>query len=342
MTIEYSDDLRSPLRRMVWVFPDRESTRGQSKWERSFWNTYEDVAAELGLEWLRHAPEDIAIDGTDPRHPVVYVAGEQVTPQDTLFVTSLYSLPYQAMEVFNQLSLFSVLENTGFYLPAPPSLATISNDKLATVLLLKDSPIPAVPTVRITPGRDLGYRHYEPALRQMTFPAIVKPTGWCAGWGVCMAHNLEDLRGLLSLAQGGETTMAVQPYLGRNTVDYRVFLVDGRPHTVMQRTPPAESYVANFGRGGRLDYVPLPTELADALEFFAERLPIPFVCVDFLFDGERYWLSEIEPDGAIVCPDYDSPAMLRRQHSIIEARFRAYQRGHLAWLDQTLRETSHV
>ena len=62
------------------------------------------------------------------------------------------------------------------------------------------------------------------------------------------------------------------------------------------------------------------------------RIPIPFVCVDFLFDGERYWFSEIEPDGAIVCPDHDSDAVVRRQRSIIEARFRAYRRGHARWL----------
>lgn len=318
----------STLRRMVWVFPDRESSRALDKWHSIFWDDYASVAGDLGLSWTRHAPEDIAVDFTGGT-PQVYVAGEEVTPADTLFVTSLYSLPYQAMDVFNQYALYAVLEHSGYYLPAPPSLSAIVNDKLATLLYLKDSPIPAIPTVRIGTGRDLGYRHYEPALRNMTFPAIVKPTGWCSGWGICMAHNLEDLRGLLSLAQGGETTVAVQPYLGRNTIDYRVHLVDGKPHTVLRRIPKSESYVANIGRGGSMEYAPLPTELADAVEYFARRVPIPFLCVDFLFDGERYWFSEIEPDGAIACPEPDSPAALRRQRSIIEARFRAYQRGHL-------------
>jgi glutathione synthase/RimK-type ligase-like ATP-grasp enzyme len=329
----FEDDLESsPLRRMVWVFPDRESTRAAPKWQKAFWHAYQEVATELGLTWARHAPEDIAVDCQNRDDPLVYVAGERVTPADTLFVTSLYSLPYQAMDVFNQYALYAVLEHGGFYLPAPPRLSAIVNDKLATILYLKDAPIPAIPTVRIGTGRDLGYRHYEPVLREITFPAIVKPTGWCAGWGICMAHNLEDLHGMLSLAQGGETTIAIQPYLGRHTIDFRVFMVDGKPHTVARRTPPAESYVANFGRGGGVEYVPLPTELADAMDYFAERIPIPFVCVDFLFDGEKYWFSEIEPDGAIVCPDHDSPAVVRRQRSIIEARFRAYRRGHARWL----------
>jgi len=333
---------RSTLRRMVWVFPDRESTRAVPKWRRSFWDAYAEVAAELGLAWESHPPEDVAVDGMDRGNPRVFVAGERVTPADTLFVTSLYSLPYQAMDVFNQYALYAVLENAGFYLPSPPWLSATVNDKLATLLHLKDSPIPPIPTVRIGTGRDLGHRFYEPVLERMTFPVIVKPTGWCAGWGICMAHNLADLRGILSLAQGGETTVAVQPYLGKDTIDYRVFLVDGKPHTVARRTPKPGSYVANTGSGGRMDYVPLPTELADALEYFADRVPIPFLAVDFLYDGEMFWFSEIEPDAAIVCPDHDSPAVVRRQLSIIEARFRAYRRGHAQWLGHKVKEASHV
>jgi glutathione synthase/RimK-type ligase-like ATP-grasp enzyme len=327
------------LRRMVWVFPDRESRRAVPKWEKAFWFAYQEVAAELGMTWTSHPPDDIAVDCMNRGEPRVYVAGEEVTPEDTLFVTSLYSLPYQSADIFNQFAIFSVLENAGFYLPAPPSIAAVANDKMATILYFKDSPVPAIPTVRIGTGRDLGHRLYEPVLRDMTFPAIVKPVGWCAGWGVCMAHNLEDLRGLLSLAQGGETAIAVQPYLGAGTSDVRVFMVDGVAHTVARRTPPDGAYVANTGRGGRVEYVGVPEELEDALAYFAKKIPIPFLCVDFLSDGRRYWFSEIEPDGAIVCPDHDSPEVVRRQRSIIHARFQAYRRGHAHWLGHDLKES---
>ncbi len=330
------------LRRMVWVFPDRESTRAIPKWEKAFWFAYEEVAGELGLEWTSHAPDDVAVDNMDPGNPKVYVAGELVTPRDTLFITSLYSLPYHAQDVFNQYALYAVLEQCGFYLPNPPWLSPIVNDKLATILFLKDSPIPPVPTIRIGTGRDLGHRLYEPVLAKMEFPVIVKPVGWCAGWGICMAHNIEDLRGLLSLAQGGETTLAIQPYLGANTIDFRVFMVDGKPHTVARRTPPTGAYVANYGRGGGVEYVPVPYQLADALDYFAERVPVPFLCVDFLFDGERFWFSEIEPDGAIVVPDPDDAAVVKRQRSIIEARFRAYRRAHAQFIGEKVKELSHV
>jgi len=118
-----------------------------------------------------------------------------------------------------------------------------------------------------------------------------------------MAHNLEDVRGVLSLAQGGETTLVCQPYLGPRTVDYRVYLVDGEPLATLRRTPRSGAYVGNLGRGGSEAYVDLPAELAAALPYFARKVPIPYLCVDFLYDGHRYWLSEIEPDGVISSPD---------------------------------------
>src|SRR5262245_49911071 len=215
-----------------------------------FWFDYAQVAEQIGLRWVSHPPDDVAVDVLERGSPRVYLAGELVTPQDTLFVTSLYSLPYQAQDVFNQYALYAVLEQMGFYLPSPPYLSAIVNDKLATLLHLQDSPVPAIPTVRIGTGRDLGLRLYEPALHRLTFAAIVKPTGWCSGWGICMARDTEDLRGLLSLAQGGETTLVCQPYLGERTADYRVYLVDGQPEAVLRRTPKPGAYVGNIGRGG--------------------------------------------------------------------------------------------
>ncbi|HZM83454.1 MAG TPA: hypothetical protein VFC19_47675 [Candidatus Limnocylindrales bacterium] len=336
------DDLiQSTLRRMVWVFPDRESSRALPKWRHAFWDAYEEVAARLGLTWCRNAPDDVVVDATD-RVPRVFVAGDEVTPADTLFVTSVYSLPYQVIDVFNQHAIHAVLEQCGFYLPIPPGISALINDKLATILSLPDLPIDPIPTIRIGTGRDLGFKFYAPVLSQVSFPAIVKPIGWGAGWGVCMAHNLEDLHGLLSLAQAGDTAVVIQPYLGPDTVDIRVNLLDGKPHSAMQRAPRKGGYVGNLGRGGRLEFVPVPAGLAGTLDYIAERFPIPFLCADFLFDGQRYWFSEIEPDGAIVAPDPESPADVDQQLSTIEARFRAYRQGHWRWLGHKVKEESHA
>jgi hypothetical protein len=129
------DDLtQSTLRRMCWVFPDRESTRTAAAWHTFFWEIYFEVAAELGLTWCRHPPDAVTVDSLDPSKARVFVDDNLVTPEDTLFITALYSLPYQSMDTFNQYALYAVLEQLGFYLPFPLSLSPIANDKLATIL----------------------------------------------------------------------------------------------------------------------------------------------------------------------------------------------------------------
>jgi glutathione synthase/RimK-type ligase-like ATP-grasp enzyme len=147
---------------------------------------------------------------------------------------------------------------------------------------------------------------------------------------VNLASSGEELRGLASLAQGGDTTLVVQPYLGDGTVDYRVYVIDGRTYAVAKRTPEPGSLVANASRGGSMEYVPIPAELAEATAYFAERLPIPFFCIDFLHDGERLWLSELEPDGVIL-PDVTDPNRTQ-QRDITRARFTAYRNAHARWL----------
>jgi glutathione synthase/RimK-type ligase-like ATP-grasp enzyme len=316
---------------MVWVFPDRESTRATAMWHPFFWDLYADVADELGLTWSRHAPDAITVDGLDAGKPVVYVDDEVVTPEDTLFITALYSLPYQSMDIFNQYAVYAVLEQLGFYLPFPPSLSPIANDKAATMLFFADSPVPTIPTIRFGCGPDVGKHLYEVGLSGLTYPAIVKPAGWCGGGGVNLAHSSEDVRGLATLASGGDTTLVAQPYLGDGTIDYRVYVVDGEPYAMMQRTPEPGSPVANASRGGSMSFPPVPAELAEATAYFAERLPIPFFCLDFLYDGERYWFSELEPDG-VIAPEWSDPARTL-QRDVTRARWNAYRNGHARWLE---------
>lgn len=316
---------------MVWVFPDRESTRATAMWHPFFWDLYAEVAAELGLTWSRHAPDEITVDGLDAGKPVTYVDGEVVTPEDTLFITALYSLPYQSMDIFNQYSVYAVLEQLGFYLPFPPSLSPIANDKAATMLFFADSPVPTIPTVRFGCGPDVGKHAYEVCLSGLTYPAIVKPSGWCGGGGVNLAHSAEDVRGLATLASGGDTTLVAQPYLGDGTIDYRVYVIDGEPYAMMQRTPEPGSPVANASRGGSMSFPPVLPELAEATAYFAERLPIPFFCLDFLYDGERYWFSELEPDG-VIAPEWSDPTRAL-QRDITRARWSAYRNGHARWLE---------
>lgn len=79
-----------------------------------------------------------------------------------------------------------------------------------------------------------------------------------------------------------------------------------------------------------MEFGAIPDELADATAYFAERLDLPFFCVDFLHDGERFWFSELEPDG-VIAPDFEDPDR-SVQRDITRARFTAYRDAHAKWL----------
>jgi len=311
--------------RLCWIYPDRGTERMRTKEWTYVWGVYEEVARERGWTLSLHQPDEVTVDATGQGAARVFLDGAAVTPHDTVFVTSLWTLPHHAPDVCNQLYLYAILEAAGFYLPIPPRLSCIAGDKAATVLHLADSPTPHVPTVRIGTGRDFAPRLYETATAGLSHPLLVKPAYWGMGQGVCLAHSAEELEGLVGLAAGAGTALVCQPWLGEGVDDVRVYVIDGRPHTVLRRMPQGAALTANVSAGGAVRAVALPPELADTVAYVASRMPMPYLTVDFLHDGERYWLSEVEPDGAV-------GSQAKEQRAIVAARFDAYGAAHREFL----------
>ncbi|WJK35189.1 hypothetical protein [Solwaraspora sp. WMMA2065] len=317
-------------RRLSWIYPDRGTAWLRQAEQDAVWGPYQEIAADLGLEFTVNKPEEVAVDATDPGRPKVYLDGAPVTPADTIFVTSLYSLPHQTQDVCNQVFLFTILERLGFYLPIPPALSYIGEDKLASVVHLAGSPIPLLPTVRVGSGREAMAGRSDAALAALPFPLIVKPAYWGMGLGISVVHNMHDLKGLIGLAGGSDTALVAQPYL-KVVREQRVYVVDGQAHTVLYGYKDGYCLAVTKASGGRHErgYSALPPELADTVAYVAERLPTPYFTLDFLFDGERHWVSEIELDGAVAfngIPEQDAAA-----RAIVRARFEAYLAGFARW-----------
>ncbi|MBB6174732.1 glutathione synthase/RimK-type ligase-like ATP-grasp enzyme [Nocardiopsis mwathae] len=321
----------STARRLCWIYPDRGTAAQRTMEHEAVWDQYRAVAEDLGLEMSLHAPEEVAIDARDPRDPRFYLRGERITPEDTILVTHFYTLPHQAADVCNQATLYAGLEEGGFYLPIPPRIAFIGRDKLATMLFLADSPVPTVPTVRIGSGRSAMSGHYDVAFQGLDYPLIVKPAYWGMGLGVSVVSNIHDLRGVIGLAGGSDTALVVQPYLGQ-VREGRIFVIDGKPHTILQGEKEGYCMVSTRALGGRhkRQYVDSLEELDGAVAYAASRLRTPYFTLDFLHDGERYWISEIEPDGAVGFSQDAQQA--QTGYRIVHDRFQAYLRGHREWI----------
>ncbi|HEU5109263.1 MAG TPA: hypothetical protein VFT95_12030, partial [Micromonosporaceae bacterium] len=290
-----------------------------------YWELYRAAARSCGLDYAIHDPSSIVVDAIGGTQAAVFVAGEQVNPADTLFVTDLYTLPQHIPDTFKQISAFTVLEQLGFYLPVPPQLSLIANDKLATALYLADCPVAPIPTFRFGTGRDESIIGAA-SLAALPYPVVVKPAGWGAGLGILLAEDESQVRAIASLAGGADCDLVCQPFLGAGTEDYRLYFVEGQVHTTMRRVPSPGEVVANVMRGGRAEYVDLPAGLTEAAEYLGEKLAIPFFCADFLFDGQEFHLSEIELDGLY---GLDQAG---RNTGLLEARFAAYVRQHERFL----------
>lgn len=316
-------------KRFCWIFPDRSSTRQRrAEWEH-YWANYTNVAASMGFSLEICSPEAIEVVSRPPEPLRVLVWGEPVRPETTVFVTDLYLMPYQVADGVAQLLTFQALELAGFYLPIPPALSLIMNDKLATHALLRDGPLTILPSVRVQTGRDVGDHDVERLLAGLSLPAVVKPATWGTGIGVTLARTAGDVRALLTLASGAEAAMTVQPFLGWGVVDHRVYVIDGRPQRVLTRSPAEGELVGNTARGGTARFVDLPAALEAPVRFAVERLGVPYFCMDFLYDGERFWFSEIELDGGI---GRISLITQEQTEDILRARFTAYDRAHERWL----------
>jgi glutathione synthase/RimK-type ligase-like ATP-grasp enzyme len=319
------------MKNLFWIFPDRSSLKQQPLEYEHYWKEYIEAAKRVNFRVRVISAEAIDIVYLSDGTVQTFVDSQPVCPTDTIFVTELYTFPHQQRDILSQITTFKALQLQGFYLPIDPELSIVMNDKLATHLFfhrLREQGVSILPSIRLIAGRDLDYHNLEQLLAQFPFPLLVKPASWAGGIGVTLARNLVELRSILGLASGFDCAMIIQPWISSpELVDYRVFFVKGKPHTILARRARQGNIVANLNRGGKAELVEMPEGLLSPALLAGQLIHLPFFCLDFLFDGQSYWLSEVELDGGIL--DVDRERMQR----LFMDRFNAYNDTHETWLE---------
>ena len=214
------------------------------------------------------------------------------------------------MDIWNQLSVYAVLEQLGFYLPFPPCPVADRQRQGRDDALLRglarasdpDDPHRDRPRPQQAPLRDRDHRPHLPGDRQAR--RLVRRR---------RGQHRAQLRGR---ARGG------QPGAGRRHHDGRAALL-GRRHDRLPRLRRRRRAVRHDAADAAQPGSPVSNAEprrrhgvpADRRPSWSrprrtspKKLPdVPFFCVDFLYDGERYWFSELEPDGVIVAPSWPIP-----------------------------------
>jgi hypothetical protein len=252
------------------------------------------AAGQAGIDLVSVTVDDVVVR-MDPDETRVFVRGSRVRSDSCFFHTKLMTWPDAQPDAWRMLSLFGVLDAAGFYTTVPASLNIATNDKLLTLLRYADPAAMPIPTWRLStrqftwlPISDLG----------MDYPLVVKPANWGAGYGIVRVETPQELQAVLQLSGAGELNMVIQPWLGPDTVDYRVYCIDGSAWRACTRKPQAGAVASNTFQGGELEYIDVPPRFAAPAERIAKSLGLAYACVDFLEADGEIWLSEIEADGA--------------------------------------------
>jgi glutathione synthase/RimK-type ligase-like ATP-grasp enzyme len=300
-----------------WMLPQRERyTEYQSYVDQ--WQPYRTSAAKVGFELTVIDADDVAVWHTEAETNV-YVRGKQCYRDAAAFHTKLLTWPNYNVDVWRFLSTFAVLEASGFYTTIPPMQSVVNDDKLLTFLQPWAHKIPRLPTLRILTRNFVNLESLlDPAA--ITFPVLVKPSNWGSGMGVVRANSLAELTAVLQIAGASELVMLIQPLLGDQPVDCRVYCIEGEPDLALARKPLGAALTSNVELGGQAKLIAPPEALTDSARTVAAALGAPYVAVDFLMSAEGTYLSEIEVDGMIPVTVY--PEM----EGMLDRRFAAYRR----------------
>lgn len=312
--------------RLLFVFPDRGSAQDREWEDTTIWPAYRASAQQVGLDLEVVVPEHVQFGPSEARW-----RGELLLPQRDLVVYSTRANPTHCVDLWNGISTVRSLETLGFWSAIPIDHAVLFNDKFATAEALRDSPVPTIPSVRITTGRDLGRTDVHALVPDDWFPVFVKPASWGRGLGCLSCPDRTSLDGALGLASGSDAPVVIQPTIRGVVADTRVVVVEGEIVSAYDRLPPAGGGVANVSRGAstrlRTEIEPEVAQLASLVQ---ERFGLAYLCIDLLrTEGGGLWLAECEPDGAVtgLFPHGDEA------NRVLGARFAAYARAHVQHLD---------
>ncbi|PWK80666.1 RimK-like ATP-grasp domain-containing protein [Lentzea atacamensis] len=312
---------------LYWIYPER--TRRAN--DPAAWENYHAAAAKSGIELESISVDDIEI-AFDGSRAQVFVKQRAVDPLRDFFHNKLHTWPMFQVDVWRSLSTFQGLESAGFCTLIPASHNILANDKISTLIEFADVPgVKHLSTLSV-PTRDFLSLRLRPAEIGIDYPVVAKPAHWASGRGVTRAQDDGQLTMALRLASAAELTMVVQPQVGLGRVlrDVRVMCVDRLPVLAAARYQGADKTVNNAMGGGHTEIVAVPEELVEPAAAIAKRVDLAWMGVDFLHDGDEYYLSEIEIDAYLPNSWMAEPAM----REVADQRFRAYRAEFDRWRQQ--------
>ena len=181
--------------------------------------------------------------------------------------------------------LHAHLDDMGVTSFNPSGFAAVANSKIATLRMASRLGI-RFKTVR-------AMRDIASMAGQIRYPIVAKPDDGHGGAGVSLLECDSDAAPLIGGKCDGVTLL--QDVADSHGQDMRVYVLDGEIIAAMLRT--GDGFLSNYTKGGKADIVDIDTldpYIAESVGKIIDEFGSFFGGVDFLRDGDRWVLGEIE------------------------------------------------
>lgn len=265
-----------------WVICRGDKSTGESYETNRF--IEESKKHNIRLKVYRPEQIDLVVSNNDNRN--VFVEGKQVKAPDFILPriggeeTKYYTLA--VTRYFEKLGIPCINSSL--------SIETVK-DKLFSTQILAHHNIPVPKTMLINNSTDINLIE-----KNIKFPAVVKTLSGSFGKGVYLAQDKKSLQEIIDLVEitNSGMNLLIQEYISASHGrDLRVFVVNGRAISCMQRTSIGDEFRANFSLGGNAKKYPLTPEIEYLAVQSAKVSDLEIAGVDLLFDKDQFKVCEI-------------------------------------------------
>lgn len=176
--------------------------------------------------------------------------------------------------------LSETLEHAGVRVFNNSKVTEIGNDKWKTYELAKKLGIPVMNTECCN----------KECSSRIQYPKVIKSCKGHGGNEVFLVHNDSERKSAVSKIQGG---YIIQDYADAGGKDIRAYVLGGRCVVAMCRTA-GSGFKSNFSLGGKAEKYELNEQERNLVKKICDELHPDYIGVDFMYDGKRLVLNEIE------------------------------------------------
>lgn len=128
--------------------------------------------------------------------------------------------------------------------------------------------------------------------KSLKLPFVAKPRFGSLGRGVFLVNSKEEFDSI------DKTNYIFQEFIetrikDSKPKDFRLFVCNGKILASVQRIGSENSILSNISQGGFCQKIEIPEQLKEIALFAIKKAGLFYGSVDFLFDGEKFYLCEI-------------------------------------------------